>query len=172
MRVKSHAVGIRLAMALHRRTLRIGLSGGLALLLVGIAAWVFVGNYCRLLDRFPTIARGVIGYPLMSFGCVAIFLSVLGSPQDAARFLKNPKLVYLGKISYGLYAYHILSLQLSDHLFSRYHPSRGQWILTLLCGLLITFVLASTSFKWLESPFLRLKRERFTYVPSWSPVLT
>jgi len=171
-RLDTIAFGILLAMVLHRRTLRLALSNRLGLLLVGIALWVFVGNYCGLLDPFPTIARGMIGYPLMSLGCVAIFLSLLGAPQDGVRFLKNPKLVYLGKISYGLYAYHILSLQLSDRFFGRYHPSHGQWTLTLVCGLLITFVLAGASFKWLESPFLRLKRERFTYVPSGSPVLT
>src|SRR5690242_19054918 len=110
------AFGILLATILHRRTLRLGLSARLALLLVGIAAWVFVGNYCGLLDPFPTIARGMIGYPLMSLGCVAIFLSVLGGGSSGWSSLsENPKLVYLGKILYGLYAYRILSLQLSDH---------------------------------------------------------
>src|SRR5713101_6650213 len=165
-RLDTIAFGILLAMILHRRTLRLGLPARLALLLGGFAAWVVVGNYCGLLDPFPTIVRGMIGYPLMSLGCVAIFLSVLGAPQDGARFLKNSRLVYLGKISYGLYAYHILGLQLSDHFFNRFHPSHGQWTLTLLGALLITFILAGASFKWLESPFLRLKRERFTYIPS------
>jgi len=35
-----------------------------------------------------------------------------------------------------------------------------------------TFVLAGASFEWLESPFLQLKREKFTYISSGSPVLT
>ena len=77
-----------------------------------------------------------------------------------------PKISALpAKISYGLYAYHFLGLQLSQRLLTGYHHSHG-WTLSWLCALAITFSLAAASFKWLESPFLRLKRTRFTYVPS------
>ena len=92
-------------------------------------------------------------------------LSVLGAAQDGAPFMKHSGLVYLGKISYGLYAYHVLSWRLSLQLFSRYHPTHGM-LLSWLCALAVTFLLAAASFKWLESPFLRLKRRKFTHVPS------
>jgi len=107
----------------------------------------------------------MIGYPLMSLGGVAIFLCVLGAAQDGLPFLKYSWLVYFGKISYGLYAYHFLGLQLSHHLLTRYHNAHS-WTLSWLCGLAITFSLAVVSFRWLESPFLRLKRNKFTHVPS------
>ena len=161
----SIAYGILLAVILHGRTTpRVGLPARLMLLLVGISAWVMVGQYCALLGPPPTLAGGMIGYALMSLGGVAIFLSVLGAPQDGAAFMKNSGLVYLGKISYGLYAYHFLGLRLSGYLFSGYHY-RHRWTLSSVCALAITFLLAGASFKWLESPFLRLK-QRFTYVPS------
>jgi peptidoglycan/LPS O-acetylase OafA/YrhL len=165
-RLDSIACGILLAVMLHgHATFRIGLPARLGLLLIGGFAWMVVGRYCGLLDRVPTLVGGLIGYPLMSLGGVAIFLSVLGAARDGAPFMKYPGLVYLGKISYGLYAYHILSLRLSIYLFSRYHHPHG-WSLSWLCALAITFLLAAVSFRWLESPFLRLKRNKFTYVPS------
>jgi peptidoglycan/LPS O-acetylase OafA/YrhL len=165
-RLDSIACGILLASILHGYTkLHIGLVARLALLLAGISAWLVVGLYCGLLDPVPTLPGGMIGFPLMSLGGVAIFLCVLGAAQDGFPFLKYPWLVYLGKISYGLYAYHFLGFQLSHHLLTRYHYAHS-WTLSWLLALAITFSLAVVSFRWLESPFLRLKRAKFTYIPS------
>jgi len=165
-RLDSIACGILLAAIFHGRpTLRVGLATRLVLLLAGISAWLIVGLRCGLLDPVPTLLGGMIGYPLMSLGGVAIFLCVLGAAQDGLPFLKYSWLVYFGKISYGLYAYHFLGLQLSHHLLTRYHNAHS-WTLSWLCGLAITFSLAVVSFRWLESPFLRLKRNKFTHVPS------
>jgi peptidoglycan/LPS O-acetylase OafA/YrhL len=75
----------------------------------------------------------------------------------------------IGKISYGLYAYHILALRTGYYLTSGYHHAfrlTGASILALL----IMFVMAIASYKWLESPFLRLKQKKFTYVPSGLPI--
>ena len=135
------------------------------MLLAGISAWLIVGLYCGLLDPVPTLPGGMIGYPLMSLGGVAIFLSVLGAAQDGLPFLKYPLLVYFGKISYGLYAYHFLGSKMSHRLLTRYHYGHS-WTLSWLLALAITFSLAVVSFRWLESPFLRLKRAKFTYIPS------
>jgi len=165
-RLDSIACGILLAAILHGcPTFRVGLLTRLALLLAGISAWLIVGLRCGLLDPVPTLLGGMIGYPLMSLGGVAIFLSVLGAAQDGFPFLKHSWLVYLGKISYGLYAHHFLGLQLSHHLLTRYHHAHS-WTLSCLCALAITFSLAIVSFRWLESPFLRLKRNKFTHIPS------
>lgn len=165
-RLDSIALGILLALVFHGRpTPRFGLSGRLGLLLLGISSWLVVGHYCRLLDPFPTLAGGMIGYPLMSLGGAAVFLSVLGASQDGFSFLKNPVLLYLGKISYGLYAFHLLALQLSARLFAEYHHAFS-WTLSLLFALGITFLLAIASFRWIESPFLRWKQRSFTHIPS------
>jgi len=165
-RLDSIACGILLAAILHgHASLRVGLVTRLALLLGGMSAWLIVGLRCGLLDPVPTLLRGVIGFPLMSLGGVAIFLSVLGAAQDGFPFLKHSWLVYFGKISYGLYAYQFLGLQLSHRLLTRYHYAHS-WTLSWLCALAITFSLAMVSFRWLESPFLRLKRKKFTHIPS------
>ncbi len=169
-RLDSIAYGILLAVILHRRTLRLGRVARLALLIVGLSAWLAVGRYWPLADGpVPTLVGGMIGYPLMSLGGVAIFLSVLEAARQGAPFMGHPWLTYLGKITYGLYAYHYLGLRLSGYLMDDL-PGPFGLALSLLGALLITFLLAAASFKWLESPLLRLKQTKFTYVPSGAPV--
>ena len=165
-RLDSIALGILLALAFHgRSTFTFGLPARFAFLALGISAWMLVGYCCGLLNPVPTLAGGMIGYPLMSLGGAAIFLSVLGAAQDGMSFLKDPLLIYLGKISYGLYAFHVLALRLSTNLFAQYHHPFSQ-TLSFLCALGMTFFLAVISYRWLERPFLRWKQKNFTHVPS------
>ena len=97
-RVDAIAYGILLAVILHGRTLRLGGRARLALLLLGISAWVTVGRYWPLVQGpQPTLVGGLIGYPLMSLGGVAIFLSVMEASQHEAPFLRQPWLVYFGR---------------------------------------------------------------------------
>ncbi|HYX68501.1 MAG TPA: acyltransferase [Terriglobales bacterium] len=167
-RLDSIACGILLALAFHGRALfRPGLRTRLGLVLVGAGAWLAVGRWCGLLDGVPTLTGGLIGYPLMSLGGVAIFLAILGAAQDGMAFMKHPALVYFGKLSYGLYLYHMLSLHLAGYVIDRHMPM-GQTLVSVI-GLLLTLLLAAISFKWLETPFLRLKQRRFTYVASGAP---
>jgi peptidoglycan/LPS O-acetylase OafA/YrhL len=171
VRVDSIACGILLALAFQRREPPLlGIPKRLTLLLLGGSAWVVVGRFCGLCgpdDPVPTLAGGMMGYPLMSLAGVAIFLAFFGAARDGASFLKNSGLIYLGNITYGLYAYHYLGRQISDHVFARYHNHAHNFSYTLsaLFGLAVTFLMAAASFKWLETPFLRLKK-RFTHVPS------
>jgi peptidoglycan/LPS O-acetylase OafA/YrhL len=74
-------------------------------------------------------------------------------------------LVYLGKISYGLYVFHIfvwyfVSDWISTHLRLA-HPDLTIAVLTIP----LTIALSMLSYHLLESPFLRLKK-RFTFIPS------
>jgi peptidoglycan/LPS O-acetylase OafA/YrhL len=173
VRVDSIACGILLALAFHRREApRLGIPKRLVLLLLGGSAWIVVGTFCGLAgprptDPAPTLAGGMIGYPLMSLAGVAIFLSFFGAARDGASFLENPGLVYLGNIAYGLYAFHYLGWQISDYVFGGFHnhAHNYSYTLSMFFGLALTFLMAAVSFKWLESPFLRLKK-RFTHVPS------
>ena len=83
-RLDSIVCGILLALIFHgKATLRVGRVVRLALLLLGASAWMVVGEYCGLLDEAPRLYGGLLGYPLMSLGGVAIFLAVLGSRTHA-----------------------------------------------------------------------------------------
>lgn len=170
VRVDSIVCGIVLATVLHCRPApRFGRNRRLLLLFAGVTCWLIVAAFCGLYYVTPPLLGGMVGFPLMSLGAVALFLTVFGSSDDGIPWMKHPALLYFGKISYGLYAYHILALRASYYLFSHYHRSY-RLTLTDICALAITFILAATSFKLLESPFLRLKQRRFTYIPSGPPI--
>ena len=69
----------------------------------------------------------------------------------------------MGKISYGLYMLHFTGILLALSLF---HPvSLWQLLATKFLGFVFTIVLALASYRWIESPFLRLK-DRFATVLS------
>jgi peptidoglycan/LPS O-acetylase OafA/YrhL len=104
----------------------------------------------------------VIGYPLVALSSISIVLSVLVSTPPWYAF--RP-LVYLGRISYGLYVFHLLGLKLADVIGA--HASvgarfvKGQGLL----GFFLTVAMAMISYHALEKPFLRMK-ERFSHVLS------
>ena len=79
----------------------------------------------------------LITYPLVAAASVAIIFGTLGSRMCAGA--------YLGKISYGLYVFHAAVL--------RTVPSP-------VLALPLTIAIAALSYRYLESPFLRLK-DRF-----------
>jgi peptidoglycan/LPS O-acetylase OafA/YrhL len=90
-------------------------------------------------------------YPLAAAACVAI---LYGSFAESAPRLP----VYLGKISYGLYVFHVAAIRLVQIAV----PSlAGPGVLLLAFAL--TVAAASLSYRFLESPFLRLKK-RFEQV--------
>ncbi|HXZ33136.1 MAG TPA: acyltransferase [Terriglobales bacterium] len=104
----------------------------------------------------------VIGYPLVALCSIGIVLSILSS---APPWFAYKPLVYLGRISYGLYVFHLLGLKLADIIGA--HASfgtrfvKGQGLL----GFFLTVAMAMISYYALEKPFLRMK-ERFSYVLS------
>lgn len=99
-------------------------------------------------------------HSLTALASVAILLAVLGSTNS---FFRSKVLIYLGKISYGLYVIHEFAHLLAKQIFPAATPLPvvGQSCLALA----LTILLAAASYRWLESPFLRLK-ERFAHVQS------
>lgn len=79
--------------------------------------------------------------------------------------LATPRLVWLGKISYGLYMYHEIALWARARLVRTmpWFPNKEE--LLSLGALALTIALAAGSYYGYERPFLRLKRA-WTRVPS------
>ncbi|MGP0018334.1 MAG: acyltransferase family protein [Candidatus Sulfotelmatobacter sp.] len=148
------ALGIATAVILRKTQLQLQWFLRLSFLALGVALWLFAGHYFHL-----TLAFMMIGYPAIALGSWLIFMSVYGIGVSP-RWLR-----YLGKISYGLYVFHMLALYLADKLVGGYARNWGKFILYWWLGLAMTLLMASLSYRFYESPFLRLK-ERFAFVRS------
>jgi peptidoglycan/LPS O-acetylase OafA/YrhL len=94
-----------------------------------------------------------------SAGC-ALILAL--SPTWFSRLLERRPMIYLGKISYGLYALHLTALMFVNLVADRFQLLP---IVRMIGGLCLTIVMAAGSYRYLERPFLKLKL-RFTSVPS------
>jgi len=113
------------------------------------AAWLAGGAVALLGTGAVGVHAGwgaVATYPLAAVSALAILYATLGLG------CANRSLLYLGKISFGLYVLHVAVLRLTE-------PAGP------LAGLALTVVAAALSYRYLETPFLRLK-ERYALVGS------
>ncbi len=155
------AAGILIAVALRGGSPKWRFSTRLALLLMGACSMLMAAVLCRIKADPLTTQRIVIGYPLVALGAVAILLSVI----TASAPLSKSVLVYLGRISYGLYVFHVLGLMTSDFVVRDGYSSLALYALKISVALAITVALSAISYRWLEQPFLQMKK-RFTHILS------
>lgn len=152
------ALGALLAFMLRGRTPRINTALRLLLCGVALAGWLLVAKYLR--QHGPT---SVITYAVSALASVALLFAFL---KANTRFLYRAPftwLVYLGRISYGLYVFHLFAITLMAELLVI--PVIGiplNFERRLLFSFVLTVILAAVSYRWLEHPFLRLKK-RFSY---------
>jgi peptidoglycan/LPS O-acetylase OafA/YrhL len=148
------ALGIATAVILRKKQVELRWFLRWSCAILGASVWLLAGHYFHL-----TVAFMLIGYPAMALGSWLIFMSVFGLGV-APGWLR-----YLGKISYGLYVFHMLALYLVSKLIGGYAGSLGKFVIYWCFGLALTLVMAALSYRFFESPFLRLK-ERFAFVRS------
>jgi peptidoglycan/LPS O-acetylase OafA/YrhL len=154
------ALGILIALFNHNLP-RLRRGQRIALLLGGVILWI--ATYALGAGANPSNVsswRQALGHPLTAIASAAILLSAMGSQHP---LLRNRLLLYLGKISYGLYVLH----EFAHFCAMRLAPaSRPLTVLAQsIVALVLTVLLAAASYRWLEGPFLRLK-ERFAHVQS------
>ncbi len=142
----------------------------------------------RVLFGYPVMAIGAValfiatlrdqaGAPqLPQSADVGVSRSCAGGPHPPSvgecgiasrswRILELSPLVYLGRISYGLYVFHVLGLMISDYTVHHQDSSLGRYFFRDAVAFTITVALSAISYRWLETPFLTLK-QRFTHVLS------
>jgi len=94
------------------------------------------------------------------FGVVfsGLICLVIALPDTSrfSKFLQQRWLSYLGKISYGLYVWHVLAMTLVSYYF------RGHAAINFILVIGVTILIASLSYTLLEQPFLKLK-SKFDY---------
>ena len=149
------AVGILCAIALKASVPVLPAGKRLLLVYAGLVLVLGAGY----LGKVETPFFVVVGYPVATAGCLALFLAICGTSFNAKP------LVYLGKISYGLYIFHTLALRLVGFALGGKAGTPARFLIYWCGSLLLTIALASASYRWLETPFLRLKT-RFTTVKS------
>ena len=139
----------------------------------GLACWIVAQTVFRVRgwEPFTTVPQALSGWPLILIGCALFLLSFLGIRGHS---IPRP-VIYLGRISYGLYVIHSLLYLLCfrylggviarhRHIPSYPLPLGLVWPLIALvfCA---SVLLAHLSYRYFERPFLRLK-QRFALVPS------
>jgi peptidoglycan/LPS O-acetylase OafA/YrhL len=162
-------IGIAVAVWRHRHAAR---PGWLLPLVKVMGGWILV---C-VISYFPPIeaqTKHVVWVFLATatgFGLILDgILSREGNP--IAWLLSRRPLVWLGKLTYGLYVYHILGLTFGSE-FALFLQGRqilvtpgsvtvGRWLISLI----FTIVIAAESYRVFESFFLKLK-DRFARVKS------
>jgi peptidoglycan/LPS O-acetylase OafA/YrhL len=82
---------------------------------------------------------------------------VSGKDTLVIRTLKNPLLIYTGKVSYGLYMWHTLCYILLLTLSQKFGVFRHNSNL-IIPSLIVSYIVATISFYFFELKFLKLKR--------------
>ena len=120
-----------------------------------ITLWFMASYLFHIKDPGPVTSgfKLLAGYTFVEIGCVLILLAIMG----VSRAMLPRFLIYLGRISFGLYVFHVLSLHIAWNILRALHASHAGMIEPLL-GLAITIAFASLSYRYYETPFLKLKK--------------
>jgi peptidoglycan/LPS O-acetylase OafA/YrhL len=160
------AGGILLPTVPRNKLAGLALVSRIGLAVFALACWSLVSFSYYSAQPVAHTAVVFLGYPAIALGCAAFMVAALEAGKSAG-FMLSRRLIYLGRISYGLYIYHRLAISLTLQACAAIHGECDTEGLLMRTGLSFagTVLLAAVSYRLLESPFLRLKR-RFTHVPS------
>ena len=149
-RCGSLALGVLLALFAQRLP-RLTTSRRWLLVGTGVLGWIAASAW--LADRPGPVTMAMpLGRLIISLASAAILYGCLYSRNS---LLRGRWVVELGKRSYGLYLLHLTAILLLENLL---HPVWGwQLLATKALALVMTVILAFVSYRWVESPFLRLK---------------
>jgi peptidoglycan/LPS O-acetylase OafA/YrhL len=160
------------------------LGGALALMMRGpaekklrewmwVALWLWMGGFAifeigyRLLYHHffhpsaDSMGLEMVGYTAIDLLAAIVILIVIHPKGFLFRALTLKPLRWLGQISYGFYVFHDLPRLLYSHLAQHMvsgSPGRLE-LMTAVIGFPATLAISYLSFRFFESPFLRLKEK-------------
>ena len=131
---------------------------------------------CYLTITFVARRQGVsesaflpVGVPVFVFAAASLIANLWELPDvGAGSWLVTRPLPQLGAVSYGAYLYHMFVWQMVwVHLLQgiEHWPSVPKFGLRLFTYVGLTFLAASLSYRYVETPFLRLKRRLAAHTP-------
>jgi peptidoglycan/LPS O-acetylase OafA/YrhL len=143
-----------------------------ALFAAAVASWLVASIVCGVHADSPhlsSIPQALSGWFLILLGVTLFFLAFHGAP---AAYMPSA-LVYLGRISYGMYVFHITTFWFVYFIFrnelASFSRTIGLYEWRNNVGFVLAFIATVTvsllSYNFFEKPFLRLKT-RFTAIPS------
>jgi peptidoglycan/LPS O-acetylase OafA/YrhL len=127
--------------------------------IIWIGPLIFIlGILTYLFQEIFPMAKEMFKYPILGllFFMIICFLIFKDSNNVFNRVLTHPSLQYLGKISYGIYVWHVLVL----NLLSSYFISEII-LLDLFLSIVLTIIIAHLSYYYFEVLFLKLKDYSF-----------
>lgn len=151
------ACGALLATVAHRRTIDLSFWMRAVLLMVSIALLAALGRYGDFAG-----SKALLTFPIATLACVLVLLCAVGSRMSSHPGPVLRMLVYLGRISYGLYVFHLMFVFAFDVTSTGSAPGR---IARNLLAFSATIAAAALSYQFFEMRFLRLK-ERVTRIKS------
>jgi peptidoglycan/LPS O-acetylase OafA/YrhL len=152
------AAGILLAVWLRGSAPDLGTSRRLMLVGGGVLCLAAIGHWATTWGEGLPWVGTLVSYPLVAIAATAIVLGCLGMR------VRLPALQYLGKISYGMYVYHLMCVWAADHALRELSGVLHS-VLREILALSMTIGVAAASYVSIEKRFLELKR-RFTHVAS------
>jgi peptidoglycan/LPS O-acetylase OafA/YrhL len=162
-RLDTIALGAILAFTLRGRPPQIGTTIRLVLFVIAMLLWLVIARYLAQ-DGWESL----VTYPLSAIASLTLLVATLRKDARVLSYAPFSWLVYLGKISYGLYVFHLLSLAIFYKLISiPIVDIPLNFERRFVLSFVLTVILAVLSYRFLERPFLKLKR-RFSPVPSAS----
>lgn len=144
----------------------------LGIFITGLVCWLIASIVCGIHADAPHLSgimQALCGWLLILAGVILFFLSLYGIPS---KYMPSP-LVYLGRISYGMYVFHITMFWFVYEIFkdelAAFSKMTGlyEWRnnVGFLIAFLATVIISLLSYRFFERPFLQLKK-RFTFIPS------
>lgn len=143
------AAGAVLSLALNGRTPRLEWWQSVVLALLSLAVATGAAHWGDFAG-----ASSLVVYPVIAGSAAVLLVAVLSLGSGWLDGRIGRWLVWLGKVSFGLYVFHVFAIALSQRI--DVHGVGGVLIRTAF-ALGVTVLLASVSYRWLEAPFLRLK---------------
>jgi len=160
------STGALLAFALRGRAPKLHPFVRVILFFAGLAILGATQHFFQIKEgaTFADLRHVAPGYLCANLGSALFFFSFLGE----ARLGKLRPLVYLGKISFGLYVFHWAMLRISNRalqpLLRSHQVARTTTnALEVALAFVLTVLLASVSYRFFELPILRYKK-RFEFI--------
>lgn len=127
--------------------------------------WLFGITFVHLIAVLIFFREGSAGWYLyreVSLCCCTfsiVLVSIFGWKGLIGYITRNRAVQYLGMISYGIYLYHMPVPFVYRAIAGRYFPSvhMSSGVFLVFC-FAVTIGLAAFSYKFIETPFLKLKR--------------